>query len=74
MHLPRISKQKKAQHKPKHKAWAANLLSHAETLNLGGGLPDGIETEWSVVVVPKGKRCLCVTGVGNCELAGMTGG
>lgn len=65
-HLSTSSRHRKASHRPKHKAWAANLLSHAETLNLSAGLPEGLETEWSAVVVPKGKRCLCVTGVGNC--------
>ncbi|GAA6026670.1 hypothetical protein JCM8202_005053, partial [Rhodotorula sphaerocarpa] len=47
--------------KPRFKAWAKNLLSYAETLDLRHGLPDGIETDWRAVVVPKGKRCLCAS-------------
>ncbi|BGP42959.1 hypothetical protein JCM10449v2_006974 [Rhodotorula kratochvilovae] len=58
---PVISKKKRQAFKPKFKAWAKNLLSYAETLDLRHGLPEGLETDWRAVVVPKGKRCLCAT-------------
>lgn len=59
---PKISKQKRKSHKPTFKSWAKNLLSHAETLDLREGtLPDGLERDWRMSVVPKGKRCLCAT-------------
>ncbi|GAA5984643.1 hypothetical protein JCM10908_003437 [Rhodotorula pacifica] len=58
---PVISKTKRKAFKPKYKAWAKNLLSYAETLDLRYGLPEGIESDWRAVVVPKGKRCLCAT-------------
>ncbi|TKA50716.1 hypothetical protein B0A53_05994 [Rhodotorula sp. CCFEE 5036] len=58
---PVISKTKRKAFKPKYKAWAKNLLSYAETLDLRYGLPEGIDSDWRAVVVPKGKRCLCAT-------------
>ncbi|GAA5865154.1 hypothetical protein JCM3774_002152 [Rhodotorula dairenensis] len=58
---PVISKTKRKAFKPKYKAWAKNLLSYAETLDLRYGLPEGIDSEWRAIVVPKGKRCLCAT-------------
>ncbi|TNY22624.1 hypothetical protein DMC30DRAFT_391644 [Rhodotorula diobovata] len=59
--LPVIGETKRRAFKPKFKAWAKNLLSYAETLDLRHGLPEGLESEWRTVVVPKGKRCLCAT-------------
>lgn len=59
--LPVISKTKRKAFKPKYKAWAKNLLSYAETLDLRYGLPEGIDSDWRALVVPKGKRCLCTT-------------
>ncbi|GAA5864764.1 hypothetical protein JCM5353_000469 [Sporobolomyces roseus] len=59
---PVISKQKRKSHKPTFKSWAKNLLSQGETLDLREGLlPSGLEKDWRVSVVPKGKRCLCAT-------------
>ena len=58
---PVIGKTKRQRFKPRFVAWAKNLLSHAETLDLRHGLPEGLESEWRAVVVPKGKRCLCAT-------------
>lgn len=58
---PVISKTKRKAFKTKYKAWAKNLLSYAETLDLRYGLPEGIDSDWRAVVVPKGKRCLCAT-------------
>ncbi|KPV71556.1 uncharacterized protein RHOBADRAFT_56592 [Rhodotorula graminis WP1] len=58
---PVIGKTKRQRFKPKFHAWAKNLLSHAETLDLRHGLPEGLESDWRAVVVPKGKRCLCAT-------------
>ncbi|SCV69576.1 BQ2448_2596 [Microbotryum intermedium] len=49
--------------KPIYKPWARNLLTHAETLDLGHALPEAFWTgEWSLKLCPDGKRCLCVTG------------
>ncbi|GAA5903988.1 hypothetical protein JCM8208_001752 [Rhodotorula glutinis] len=62
---PVIGKTKRKRFKPKFVAWAKNLLSHAETLDLRHGLPEGLESEWRAVVVPKGKRCLCATSINN---------
>ncbi|GAA6046664.1 hypothetical protein JCM3770_003104 [Rhodotorula araucariae] len=59
--VPVIGKKKRQAFKPKFKAWAKNLLSYAETLDLRHSLPEGLESEWRAVVVPKGKRCLCAT-------------
>jgi hypothetical protein len=54
---PTISKRKrKAHNKPKYKAWAKNLLTLAETLDLSQTLPMGLERDWRATVVPKGKR------------------
>ncbi|GAA5824785.1 hypothetical protein JCM11251_005340 [Rhodosporidiobolus azoricus] len=58
---PNISKIKRKAFKPRFKAWAKNLLSHPETLDLRHSLPEGLETDWRVVVIPKGKRCLLAT-------------
>ncbi|GAA6004484.1 uncharacterized protein JCM10292_007093 [Rhodotorula paludigena] len=58
---PGIAKVKRKAFKPKFKAWAKNLLSHAETLDLRHGLPEGLESDWRAVAVPRGKRCLCAT-------------
>ncbi|GAA5849534.1 hypothetical protein JCM9279_007261 [Rhodotorula babjevae] len=58
---PVIGKIKRQRFRPKFHAWAKNLLSHAETLDLRHGLHEGLESEWRAVVVPKGKRCLCAT-------------
>ncbi|KAM0749589.1 hypothetical protein T439DRAFT_381895 [Meredithblackwellia eburnea MCA 4105] len=53
---------KKEARKP-YKKWAKNLLMHGETLDLSLGLPFGLETEWSCVAVPEGKRTLaCSSG------------
>ncbi|GAA5915710.1 hypothetical protein JCM6882_004121 [Rhodosporidiobolus microsporus] len=58
---PVISKTKRKSFKPKFKAWAKNLLSHPETLDLRHSLPEGLESDWRAVVIPKGKRCLLAT-------------
>jgi hypothetical protein len=58
---PVISKTKRKAFKPRFKAWAKNLLSHPETLDLRHSLPEGLERDWRAVVVPKGKRCLAAT-------------
>ncbi|GAA5993950.1 hypothetical protein JCM5350_005079 [Sporobolomyces pararoseus] len=59
---PHISKQKRKSYKPTFKSWAKNLLCQAETLDLREGvLPYGIERDYRMSVVPKGKRCLCAT-------------
>ncbi|GAA5952235.1 hypothetical protein JCM3765_001916 [Sporobolomyces pararoseus] len=59
---PHISKQKRKSHKPTFKSWAKNLLCQAETLDLREGvLPYGLERDYRMTVVPKGKRCLCAT-------------
>ena len=64
---PVISKTKRKAYKPKHKAWARNLLQYAETLDLSRSLPKGLEKEWAAMVVPRGKRCLCASGNVSCE-------
>ncbi|ORY74777.1 hypothetical protein BCR35DRAFT_306597 [Leucosporidium creatinivorum] len=48
--------------KPQYKPWARNLLTQGETLDLSHGLPKGLESDWMLRVVPKGKRCLCAVG------------
>ncbi|GAA6010550.1 hypothetical protein JCM10207_001360 [Rhodosporidiobolus poonsookiae] len=58
---PVIAKTKRKAFKPKYKPWARNLLSYAETLDLRHSLPEGLESDWRAVVVPKGKRALCAT-------------
>jgi hypothetical protein len=65
---PVISKTKRKAFKPRFKAWAKNLLSHPETLDLRHGLPEGLESEWRAVVCPKGKRCLVATSTDGSEL------
>lgn len=62
---PIISKAKRQGHKKKRTAyypWAKGLLQHAETLHLEEGLPEGLESDWSAVVAPRGKRILSLTG------------
>lgn len=73
---PVISKTKRKAFKPKYKAWAKNLLSYAETLDLRYGLPEGIQSDWRALVVPKGKRCLCATASeqGQLPLLGLSPG
>lgn len=70
---PVIAKEKRKAYRPKHKAWARDLLQHAETLDLGEGLPKGLEKEWAAMVVPKGKRCLCASGNVSCEFSFASG-
>lgn len=66
---PHISKQKRKSYKPTFKSWAKNLLCQAETLDLREGvLPYGIERDYRMSVVPKGKRCLCATTNDSSEL------
>lgn len=64
---PVISKTRRKAFKPRFKAWAKNLLSHPETLDLRHGLPEGLESEWRAVVCPKGKRCLVATSTDGSE-------
>ncbi|GAA5978081.1 hypothetical protein JCM21900_006623 [Sporobolomyces salmonicolor] len=58
---PVLSRTKRKAFKPRYKAWAKNLLSFAETLDLRHSLPDELERDWRAVIVPRGKRCLCAT-------------
>jgi len=53
--------------KAKYQPWARNLLTQGETLDLSHGLPKGLESDWMLKVVPKGKRCLCAVGTDSCE-------
>lgn len=49
--------------KPKFFPWAKDLLMYAETLDLESGLlPPKLEIDWSVVIAPKGKRVVVVSG------------
>lgn len=63
---PSPSKKKKTfnnNNKPKFFPWAKDLLMYAESLDLELGLlPPKLESDWSVVVAPKGKRVVVVSG------------
>ena len=53
-------KRKKTAYKP----WAKNLLSLAETLSVDG-IPHDLDSAWVAIIAPRGKRVLCVSGVGG---------
>ena len=64
-HRQRNRQQKTKRKKSVYRPWAKNLLMLAESLDLENGLPHDLDSAWVAVIPPRGKRVLCVSGVGG---------